>query len=120
MSVTSPPPGRRVSDLATSLIRTWVPVAVAAALTWAARRWGIVIDDRFSAPVMVWVTAGVIALYYLLARWLERRRGYGLPARAARWIGRWLLGGIIRQPVYAQPGQRLVVVGSDGGMHAPS
>jgi hypothetical protein len=110
---------RRVSDLAVSLIRTWVPIAVGAALTWAARRWGIVLPDELGAEAAVWATAAVAALYYALARWLERRTGSGLTARAGRWAGRWMLGGVIRQPVYADRGERVVVVDGQGGMRAP-
>jgi hypothetical protein len=108
-----PTPARswRVSDLAASLIRTGVPVVVGAVLAWLAARHDIVIDDRTSTAAMPWIVAGTIGAYYVLARWLERRRGDRWPARAARWVGRWLLGGIVRQPVYAQPSQRLAVTG---------
>jgi hypothetical protein len=107
------PRGRtwRVSDLAVSLIRTWVPVAAGALVAWLARRAGVVLDPDTSAQAMPWIVAGTIGGYYLAARWLERRRGERLAARAARLLGRWMLGGVIRQPVYAQPSQRLTLAG---------
>lgn len=116
----STPPARtyRVSDLAVSFIRTWVPVAVAGVLTWVGRRWGIVLPEKMSAEATGWVVVGVTVVYHAAARWLERRGGVSLAARAARWLGRWMLGGVIRQPVYAAPGQRLVVVDGAGGMRA--
>lgn len=108
----------RVPDLAVSFIRTWVPVGVAGALTWAARRWGIVLPAELSAEATGWVVVGVTVMYHALARWLERRTGYDVSDRAARWLGRWMLGGVVRQPAYVAPGQRLVVVGEDGSMRA--
>lgn len=99
------PPGHpeqrwRVSDLAKSLVRTWVPIAVGAVVAWLATRWGIVVPDGIAADAAVWVGAGMMAGYYYAARWLEQRRGRQLPARAARWLGRWMLGGVITQPAY--------------------
>lgn len=111
---TSPTRDWRVSDLAVSLIRTLVPVGVAAAITWAGTRWGIVINEQTSAQAVVWITAGVAAGYFAAARWLERLRGTGRAAIIARWLGRWMLGGIIRQPVYIQPGQRITVLTAEG------
>lgn len=90
----------RVSDLAKSLLRTWVPIAVGALVAWLASEWGIVVSDDLSAEAAVWIAGAVMAGYYYLARWLEQRRGRGLPARAARWLGRWLLGGVIAAPTY--------------------
>lgn len=94
---------RPVSDLAMSLIRTWVPYAVGGLLTWVARRYGVVLPDDLSAEATVWATIAVGSLYYVAARWLERRTGTGGWPRAARAAGRWMLGGVIRQPVYPTP-----------------
>lgn len=77
----------------TGLIRTWVPVAIGAALTWVMRIAGIVIDDNTSAGLTFAVGTIVISLYYALFFALEHK----YPA-----IGRWLLalGLTARKPTY--------------------
>lgn len=94
---------QRVSDLAVSLIRTWVPIGVGAALGWLATDGHLVVPPGASATVGA-VAAGICAAgYYGLARALEQMTGQGLPARVARTVGRWMLGGIVRVPVYVPP-----------------
>ena len=79
-----------MSSHALSLIRTWVPIGVGWLLGLLAG-WGIGLDADSSVALSTGVTALVTALYYLLARWLERR-----------WpqLG-WLLGAP-SQPIYAK------------------
>lgn len=64
-----------------------------------------------------------IVLGYLIyegGRWMERRRGAGQLAQAARIVGRLLLslGLPTGQPVYVRPrqDQQVVVLGADGSM----
>jgi hypothetical protein len=61
-----------VSDHFLSLIRTWVPIAVGAGLTWAASKTGIVIDESTSAAGIAFATGAATAGYYTLARALEK------------------------------------------------
>jgi hypothetical protein len=56
-----------------SLIRTFVPVAVGAALTWLATHFGIVLDSHTSAQVTIAAVGLVVAAYYAAARAIERR-----------------------------------------------
>ena len=62
-----------------------MPVAVAAALAWLATRFGIVVPEGSPARQRV-----------------DRRRAGGDLLRLARGLGRWMLGGVMRQPVYDQ------------------
>jgi hypothetical protein len=62
-----------MNDLVTSWIRTFVPVGVAAVLTWLAANANIVIDDGASAGLTAGVVALVTAAYYVVARALESR-----------------------------------------------
>jgi hypothetical protein len=61
-----------MNDYMVSLIRTWVPVGVGAALTWLATEAGIVLDENTSAMGAVFAVALVTAAYYALARAVER------------------------------------------------
>lgn len=75
-----------------SWIRTAVPTAVGAALTWLAVRLGVVVDEATSAAVIVAATGVMVACYYAAGRFIERR-----------WptAGRWLLAaGLVGAPVY--------------------
>jgi hypothetical protein len=76
-----------------SLIRTWVPVAVGAVLTWLATKVGIVLDEQSSVMAVTVSAALVTAAYYAVSRAVEQR----WPA-----VGRVLVSlGIARQaPVY--------------------
>ncbi|XVQ12117.1 hypothetical protein ACQP1W_05925 [Spirillospora sp. CA-255316] len=62
-----------MNDYVVSLIRTWVPVAVGAALTWLATEAGIVLDDNTSAMATTVAVAFVTAAYYAAARAIEQR-----------------------------------------------
>lgn len=67
-----------MNDYFVSLIRTWVPVGVGAAVTWLAATLGIVLDDETSKGLLVVSTAVVIAVYYAAARLVEKRYpGFG-------------------------------------------
>nr|MDT0660875.1 hypothetical protein [Micromonospora sp. DSM 115978] len=110
----------RVPDLAASVIRTVVPIAAGATLTWLAAHTNVVIDQNTAAAAMPWIVGATIGGYYFAGRWLERRRGDGWAVRAAQWIGRWMLGGVIRQPVYADPGTQLRVAGFTGTTQPPT
>lgn len=115
MADINPGSGQRVSDVAASLIRTIVPIVVGSVITWLAQHADIVIQPHWSATAMVWAQAAVIAGYYALGRFLERIKGTGAAQRAGRAIGRWMLGGVIRQPVYTRPPTDRAVVIEPGG-----
>lgn len=75
-----------------SLIRTYVPIGVAAVITWLAVRFGIVLDESTSAAVAVAALGLVIAVYYTLARAIEKAN----PA-----LGKVLIGlGVFGPPRY--------------------
>lgn len=105
--------GRPVSDLAASLIRTYVPMWVAAGLTLLAARWGVGIDADTSAYIVALAVGAAFSAYYGLARFMERQRGTGRGAGLARAVGRWMLGGWLPQPVYVQPGKTVKVDRAD-------
>jgi hypothetical protein len=77
-----------VNDTIVSLIRTWVPVAVGAVVAWVVRKLGWVTPD--TTELATAFTAIVIAAYYALARWLEKK-----------WPVLGVLLGIPKQPAYA-------------------
>lgn len=81
-----------MSDLIVSYIRTFVPVAVGAALAWIAGKVGVIVPADDVAPHVV---AVCVAGYYVLARFLESR---------VSWLG-WLLG-MPKPPVYDVPAVR--------------
>jgi hypothetical protein len=85
-----------LNDTAVSLIRTWVPVAVGAVLAFLANK-GFNIDLNQTA-----VTGVVIAVYYALARFLEKRYPF---------LG--FLLGVPKEPAYeGTPGPPAVVGGN--------
>lgn len=94
------PPNVRVPDVAASLIRTWVPIAAGALLTWVASRFGLAFDIQTSATIATIATALCAAGYYALARILEAVGGQATAARIARRLGSWMLGGVIKKPMY--------------------
>lgn len=61
-----------MSDQLISLIRTYVPIGVGIILTWLASTAGIILDPSSSAAVTAGVTGLVIAVYYGIARLLEK------------------------------------------------
>lgn len=86
-----------MSDFVVSLIRTWVPYAVGAVITFLAAKLGVVIDEETSANATLTMVGIVTATYYAVARMLEQK-----------WpvLGRILLsGGLAAAPVY-QPAER--------------
>ena len=78
-----------MNDYIVSLIRTYVPIIVGAAIAWVSAHDGIGID---SAGLDVAVVGVATAVYYAIVRKLE-----------AQWpkLG-WLLG-MPRKPVYVKP-----------------
>ena len=62
-----------MSDATPSFIRTYVPLAVGAAVTWAATRHGIVLDEATSQAATIATTGVASAVYYGLVRALESR-----------------------------------------------
>ena len=76
-------------DQIISLIRTYVPVAVGAFLTYLAVRFGVVVPEDVSTGLTTGLVGLVSALYYAVARALEQRWP---------WLG-WLLG-VPKQPTY--------------------
>lgn len=81
-----------MSNFVTSLIRTWVPIAVGVGLTWLAEELGVVIDDSMRVEVAALATGVVIAAYYLVARVLERK-----------WPALGFLLGSTSKPTYVAP-----------------
>ena len=81
-----------MNDYFLSLIRTWVPIAVGAVLSWLAAR-GLSLDEEATYGLTAFLTALGGAVYYALARGLESR----WPA-----LGRLLLGSK-RTPAYEPP-----------------
>lgn len=81
-----------MNDQVASLIRTWVPIAVGALISWLASL-GLNVGEQANTGLTIFLTGLLTAVYYLLARLLERR-----------WpvIGRILLGSS-RQPEYTEP-----------------
>lgn len=72
-----------------SYIRTWIPMAVGALITWLATSHNIIVDDATSAALIAGFNGLVSAIYYGVARLLEKVNpifGYFL--------------GVPKQPVY--------------------
>lgn len=92
-AVMTPPKGKIMSfnDYVLSLIRTVVPVAIGAALTWGGRKWGIVLPEDLSAESTIAITGLVVAAYYAAVRALEMRWP---------WVGKFL--GASKPPAYTQ------------------
>jgi hypothetical protein len=82
-----------LSNTAISAIRTYVPIGVGLLLTWLASTLKVVIDPSSQAGLVAAATTLLIALYWALARLLEKLN----PAFG------WLLGSPT-QPVYAASG----------------
>ena len=114
----APPAGgvRRVSDVAASTIRTVAPIVAGWLLALAAVAGGV-LPAGVHAAAREALTATLAAVlssgWYVSARWLERRRGPSWAAVVGRQVGRWMLGGVISQPVYAAVGETIRVV-ADG------
>jgi len=80
-----------MNDYVLSLVRTWVPIAVGAALSWLAVRYGIAVPESISNEVTVALTGAVIAAYYGIVRALEKR-----------WPSFGKLLGAAKKPVYME------------------
>ena len=78
-----------LTDYIVSLIRTYVPAAVAGLVAWLAANYNIVLPDDTSAALALGVAGLVLAVYYGLVRALEQRWP---------WFGKLL--GASKQPVY--------------------
>jgi hypothetical protein len=90
----------KMPNVAASLIRTWVPIAVGALLTWIASWSDVAIGPDTSATVGAFAAMAVAALYYALARIFESTRGHNTTAGTLRNVGRFMLGGVMFKPVY--------------------
>lgn len=67
-----------LTDYLLSLIRTWVPVGVGAALTWLAMHFNIVLDADMSTTAATVATGLIVGAYYALVRALETQwPGFG-------------------------------------------
>jgi hypothetical protein len=80
-----------INDFATSLIRTYVPLAVGVALTWLATHFGVVLSDTDSQAAAAGAVAVLTAAYYLVARLLEKK-----------WPAAGVLLGRSKAPAYEQ------------------
>jgi hypothetical protein len=81
-----------VNDFVTSLIRTYVPIGVGAVLTWLATTLHVIVPDDASAGLTLFIGAVLTAVYYLLARAVEK---------AWPGLGKVLVGlGIGKAPQY--------------------
>lgn len=81
----------KLNDTLTGLIRTWVPIAVGAALSWLATN-GLELDKETQTAAIVATTGAIQALYYTIIRLLESK----FPQ-----VG-WLLGSA-KTPSYSAP-----------------
>jgi len=72
-SMQSPRPRSVLSDYIIGHIRTLTPIAVGYLVTLLARQFNIVVSDSTSASVIIAMSNGLSALYYVAARWLGRR-----------------------------------------------
>lgn len=61
-----------MSDVITSLIRTYTPILVGSVISWLATR-GLNIDESTSAAAVTALTGALIAVYYTVVRLLERK-----------------------------------------------
>ncbi len=88
----------KLNDTFTGLIRTWVPIAVGAAISWLATN-GLELDEETRTATVVAATGAIQALYYTADRLLENK----FPA-----IG-WLLGSA-KAPTYNPVAPEIVYV----------
>jgi len=96
---------QRTADFATSVIRTWVPIGVGGVLAAVAARTHFALDAGTSATVGALAASVCSALYYALARLMESRRGHGRVDVILRRVGTWMLGGVVRKPIYMTEAQ---------------
>lgn len=82
------PIGTGISDYVASIIRTVVPTAVGAIISWAVSL-GITLPASAKDLLTPALAFAAAILYYLLVRWLEKR-----------WPKLGVLLGVPKQPVY--------------------
>lgn len=81
-----------MNSFLTSLIRTWVPIGIGAFISWLATNYDIIVPADASSSLVVGVVALVTAVYYVLARAVEK---------AYPWLGQLLVGlGVGKAPEY--------------------
>lgn len=89
-----------MNDYLISLIRTAVPSAVGAVLSWALVNFGLSVDDDTKIALITGLTGAIITIYYALVRALETK----FP-----WVGSFL--GAPKAPAYkGTPGDGVAVV----------
>lgn len=81
-----------MNDYLLSLIRTAVPTAIGALLSWLAVEHGIVVPEGLTNEATIWLTGLVVTLYYGIVRALEKR-----------WPRIGILLGAAKRPVYVAP-----------------
>jgi hypothetical protein len=62
-----------VRDFVLSLIRTYIPLVVAGALTWIALALDLDLTEDITTGVTAFVVLAVTGFYYLIARFLETK-----------------------------------------------
>jgi hypothetical protein len=85
-----------LNDIIVGWIRTAVPAAIGAALTWLAVNAGVVLDDDSATGLKLGAAALVIACYYAVAKALEVK----YPAAGRVLLALGLTG---KRPTYAPP-----------------
>jgi len=63
---------KKMTDFITSQIRTWVPIAVGAIISWLATL-GLQIDSNTQAAIVIALTGLIQAAYYTVVRLLEKK-----------------------------------------------
>ncbi len=91
--MTQPTPLPTTKDLGSSIVRTFVAVGVGTAISYLARKTGVIFDGPTADGVVQAFTAAVIGGYYALVRLLESK---------SKVFG-WFLG-LAKQPKYVDPG----------------
>lgn len=98
-----------MKDFVLSLIRTYVPVGVGAALTWLAVHYNFVLDEQTSGLVVAAAVGVVTAVYYTLARAVEH---------AWPQLGKILVGlGIGKAPTYPKADEQVDYLRAQQGFH---
>jgi hypothetical protein len=93
------------ADLVPSLIRTYVPVGVGAAIAWLALK-NVQVDPATQIQITALLTAALSALYYTGVRLVESR----WPALGTIFLGL----GVKKKPGYAKPGYRPAAIPPGG------
>ena len=80
-----------MKDFVLSLVRTYVPIVVGAALAWLATK-GIEVDSAAASGLVLGLSGLIMAGYYALARLIEQK---------APVVGGLMLGAPNKAPKYA-------------------